>query len=184
MTTRRESLLAELRGYSPHDAFEEQHCREIVDLLAGAGDAFSRQAFQPGHVTASCFIVDAAGERLLLHHHRRLGRWLQMGGHIDGIETPLVAALREGEEESGLDDLTLVVDRLFDLEIHPIPAAKGEPDHRHYDVRYLALTARPDAIAMDRNESNDLAWVPLEHAAELMNEAASARAIAKIRSVM
>jgi len=182
MTSRRDTLLRELRGYEPHDALEEQHCRAMLDLLAGDVDPFSRETFAPGHITAGCFIV--SGGQLLLHHHRRLDRWLQMGGHVDGDESALDAALREAREESGLGDLALVVDEIFDVDVHFIPAGKGEPDHRHFDVRYLARTTSPDSIAFDPNESNDLAWVPLDRAAGLTNEEASTRAIRKIRSVI
>jgi 8-oxo-dGTP pyrophosphatase MutT (NUDIX family) len=182
MTSRRDALLRELRGHAPHDTLEEQHCRAMIDLLGGDADPFSRNSFAPGHITAGCFIVD--GDRLLLHHHRRLDRWLQMGGHVDGDESALDAALREAKEESGLDDLALIGDAIFDVDVHFIPAGKGEPDHRHFDVRYLARTASPSAIAFDPNESNDLVWVPLDRAATLMNEEASGRAIRKIRSVI
>ena len=181
MTTRRETLLRDLRGYAPQDALEEQHCGAMIDLLSGDGDPFARTTFAPGHITAGCFIV--SGDQLLLHHHRRLDRWLQMGGHVDGDESALDAALREAREESGLGDLALVVDAIFDVDVHFIPAGKGEPDHRHFDVRYLARTESPSAIAFDPKESNDLAWVPLDRAVALMNEEASARAIRKIRSM-
>lgn len=177
---RRAHLLEQLGRYRPADALEARHHAAIVELVDNAGDAFARTHFAPGHVTASCFIVD--GDRLLLHHHRRLNRWLQMGGHVERDEDPASAALREGAEESGLGDLTFAVDGIFDLDVHVIPAAKGEPEHRHFDVRYLARTATPDAVVLDRAESNELAWVPLERAEAMMNEAASSRVIQKIRS--
>ena len=176
--TRHERLRAELERYETSDATEERHRAAMVALL-DAADAFSRAHFTPGHFTASCYVIDDAG-RLLLHHHRRLDRWLQMGGHIEGDESPALSALREGEEESGLRDLTLVRDGIFDLDIHGIPAAKGEPDHDHYDVRYVARTASPDAISIDRAESNDLAWVTLDRAAELMPGNESHRVLRKI----
>src|SRR5512140_3849290 len=147
--TRRADLLEDLRTYSPVDEIEEQHQRAIAELLLEDGDPFSRRHFSPGHVTASCFIVDATGSRLLLHHHRRLERWLQMGGHLEGSESPLDAAMREGVEESGLRDLEWVVEDVFDLDVHAIPAARDEPDHQHFDVRYLARTLSPDAIVID-----------------------------------
>ncbi len=177
--TRHERLLAELHRYDPADSAEERHRAAMVALLE-APDAFSRAHFHPGHFTASCYVIDEAG-RLLLHHHRRLDRWLQMGGHVEGDESPERTALREGEEESGLRDLALAVDGIFDLDIHGIPAAKGEPGHDHYDVRYLARTASPDAIALDRAESNDLVWVTLDRAAELMPGSESQRVFRKIR---
>ena len=180
--TRHERLLAELHRYDASDASEERHRAAMVALLAEP-DAFSRAHFQPGHFTASCYVVDGAG-RLLLHHHRRLDRWLQMGGHVEGEEWPELTALREGEEESGLRDLMLATAGIFDLDIHGIPAAKAEPDHDHYDVRYLARTASPDAITIDRAESNDLAWVTLDRAAELMPGSESQRVLRKIERLL
>lgn len=180
--TRKARLLDQLRGYAADDAAEAEHRRSMLALLESAEDAFSRGHFVPGHFTASCYIVDAGG-RLLLHHHKRLDRWLQMGGHVEGAESPDIAALREGREESGLQDLAFVADVIFDLDIHPIPAAKSEPDHAHFDVRYLARTASPDAVMVDRAESNALAWVTLDRAAELMPGPESARVLRKIGRV-
>ena len=180
--TRHERLRTELERYETSDPAEARHRAAMLALL-GAPDAFSRAHFAPGHFTASCYVVDGGG-RLLLHHHRRLDRWLQMGGHLEGGESPEVAALREGREESGLGDLALAGDGILDLDIHGIPAAKGEPDHDHYDVRYLARTASPGAIALDRAESNDLAWVTLDRAAELMPGSESQRVLGKIERML
>jgi 8-oxo-dGTP pyrophosphatase MutT (NUDIX family) len=178
LMTRNERLLDQLHAYATDDAAEGEHRRAMVALLEAGDDVFSRDHFAPGHFTASCYIVDDGG-RLLLHHHRRLNRWLQMGGHVEAHESPDVAALREGREESGLRDLTNVA-AIFDLDIHPIPAAKGEPDHAHFDIRYLARTSSPEAVTLDRTESNELAWVTLDRAAELMPGPESARVLRKI----
>lgn len=180
--SRQGRLLGELRDYRPADALEWGHYGAIVKLLTDAPDAFARGHFLPGHVTASCYVVDDA-RRLLLHHHRRLDRWLQMGGHVEEGESPSAAALREGAEESGLTDLAFLRDGIFDVDVHAIPAAKGEPDHFHFDIRYLARTSTPDAIALDADESTELAWVDLDRAEALMEEEAGARVIRKIRSL-
>jgi len=176
------SLVEELRAYEPANALERAHRDAMLDLLAYSPTAFSRSHYVPGHFTASLFILDGAG-RLLLHHHRRLDRWLQMGGHIEPDESPHDAALREGAEESGLDDLTLI-GAIFDLDIHDIPAANGEPDHSHFDVRYLARTSHPEAAALDHTESQALAWVDLGRAAELLRGEESLRVLGKIEHMM
>jgi 8-oxo-dGTP pyrophosphatase MutT (NUDIX family) len=180
MPSRIDQLLAQLRAYEPADDAETGHRQAMLALLAQP-DPFARTRFTPGHFTASCYIVDGAG-RLLLHHHRRLGRWLQMGGHVEGEETPQSAALREGAEESGLMDLEQL--GLLDLDVHTIPAGRGEPDHDHFDVRYLARTGRPESVRIDPAESNDLAWVTLDRAAELMPGLESHRAIRKIERML
>lgn len=180
MSTAIRQLLIDLRAYKPIDETEESHQRAIIAHLVHSKNPLSRARFQPGHITASLFIVDAKSKKILLHHHRGLDRWLQMGGHLEASESPSAAALREGREESGLVDLTLLVAGIFDLDVHPIPEHKGDPGHFHYDVRYLAATKKPQSIAMDAAESKELAWVALDKAVSLMNEEASTRAIAKI----
>jgi 8-oxo-dGTP pyrophosphatase MutT (NUDIX family) len=177
------SFLDQLRSYSPDDPAEALHREQMVKLLTSVPEPFSRAHFTPGHFTASCYIVDGAG-RLLLHHHRRLQRWLQMGGHVEAGESAELAALREGAEESGLSDLALVPAGIFDLDIHGIPAAKGEPDHDHFDVRYAAQTASPEAMTIDRAESNELAWVTLERAGELMPGSESHRVLRKLARLL
>lgn len=178
--TRIATLRDELLHYVPADSLEVAHLAAIVALLEAADAGFTRSHFVPGHFTASLFILDPAGEHLLLHHHRRLDRWLQMGGHIEEGEAPADAALREGREESGLTDLALLRPGVFDLDVHAIPAGKGEPDHLHHDIRYVANTAMPDRLALDPGESVALRWVPLGEAEALMKEAASTRVIRKL----
>ena len=94
------------------------------------------------------------------------------------------AAMREGAEESGLRDLALAGGGIFDLDVHAIPAGRGEPDHHHYDVRYAARTASPDSATLDRGESTDLAWVSLDRAAELMAGEKSLRVLQKIENLL
>ena len=161
------------------EAYDGPYRPDFLQLLRATGAPFSRNQFEPGHITASCYVIDGGG-RLLLHHHRRLNRWLQMGGHVEAGEQPVDAALREAAEESGLRDLELAYDGIADLDVHVIPAGRGEPQHRHFDVRYIARTGSPEAIAMDAQESNDLIWVDLDRAADLMKGEESLRVLRKI----
>lgn len=171
-----------LASYEPSEPAEGAHREAMLDLVRNTAAPFSRNQFDPGHFTASCFIVDGDG-RLLLHDHRRLGRWLQMGGHLEAGESPDDAALREGAEESGLRDLRLL-DGIADLDVHVIPAGRGEPQHRHFDVRYIARTSSPESIAVDPRESRSLMWFDLERAAALMQGEESLRVIRKIRRIL
>lgn len=109
-----------------------------------------------GHFTASCWLVDRAGERVLLTHHRKLDRWLQLGGHADGDRDLARVALKEAEEESGLSGLVLEGD-IFDLDRHRIPEHKGVPAHWHYDARFVIRAAGGEDFAVS-DESHALAW--------------------------
>lgn len=124
-------------------------------LLGDAENPFQRERLA-GHFTASCWLVSADGARVLLTHHRKLGLWLQLGGHADGQRDLSAAALREAEEESGLAGLTIAPE-IFDLDRHRIPAHKAVPEHWHYDVRYVVRAGTDEAYTISE-ESLDLAW--------------------------
>ncbi|MBB3228612.1 8-oxo-dGTP pyrophosphatase MutT (NUDIX family) [Luteibacter sp. Sphag1AF] len=126
----------------------------FLGMLDSGVEVFRREHLA-GHFTASAWLVSADGNRVLLTHHRKLGRWLQLGGHADGdVDLPRVA-LREGQEESGIDALR-VEQAIFDVDRHGIPARGQEPEHWHYDVRYV-VHADDEAFVVG-HESLDLAW--------------------------
>ncbi len=127
----------------------------FVELLDDPEDPFVR-ARLAGHFTGSAWLVSADGRRVLLTHHRKLGRWLQLGGHADGDRDLARVALREAEEESGLADL--VVDpAIFDLDRHWIPERGSEPGHWHYDIRHVVRATGAETFTVGE-ESLDLAW--------------------------
>ena len=145
----------ELTEYASHWPEEAATVELFRILLADAADPFRRERLA-GHFTASCWLVDRAGARVLLTHHRKLGLWLQPGGHADGECDLRIAALKEAEEESGLPGLRLV-GGLFDLDRHWIPAHKDVPAHWHFDVRYVVRAGEDEAYVVSE-ESHDLAW--------------------------
>ena len=131
----------------------------FIALLACGDDPFVRER-HAGHFTASAWLVSSEGQRVLLTHHRKLGRWLQLGGHADGDRDLARTALKEAEEESGLAGLK--IDRtLFDLDRHWIPEHKGVAAHWHYDVRYVVQAGDSEDFVVS-DESHDLAWRDIE----------------------
>lgn len=131
----------------------------FVAFLDSSPDVFHRQ-HAPGHFTGSAWLVSGDGERVLLTHHRKLGRWLQLGGHADGDRDLARVALREAQEESGLADLQ-VEPAIFDLDRHWIPARGDEPGHWHYDVRHVVRATGSERFAVS-GESLALAWMSIE----------------------
>jgi 8-oxo-dGTP pyrophosphatase MutT (NUDIX family) len=121
-----------------------------------------------GHLTASALVLDARGERALLTFHKKLGRWLQLGGHCDGDANLAGVALREAREESGIEELS-IDPRPIDLDIHLIPARPGEPAHLHLDTRFL-VWAPTHARERISAESLDLAWFSAAEADRLESD--------------
>ncbi|MEO7921653.1 MAG: NUDIX domain-containing protein, partial [Thermoanaerobaculia bacterium] len=166
----RRALLLALQSHAPADPEEERDRALLISLVSTVERCFDRGTYAPGHVTGSAFVICRQTRQVLLHHHRRLDRWLQLGGHDDGELDPKMTALREAGEESGLTDLELLSPDILDVDVHLIPPSRGEPQHRHHDVRYALETKQPDAIKRQDAESLALAWFDLDEAARRMGE--------------
>jgi len=155
----RASLLAELVAYAPADAREAAMRSEIAAFVRDHADCFERTLLL-GHLTASAWVVDADRTHALLTHHRKLGRWLQLGGHADGDDDLRRVALREAREESGLTAIRFAGTSIYDLDVHAIPARGREPAHTHYDVRFAFIAERTQPTVVSA-ESHELAWRPI-----------------------
>lgn len=159
----RQELLEGLKRYKSRYPGESEVVAKFEELLMTHDDCFERTCLV-GHITASSWIV--AGERALLTHHRKLGNWLQLGGHCDGDSNVLRSAMREAEEESGLASLAPVTKEIFDIDVHVIPARRDEPEHLHYDIRFLLHhTGEGEFVVSD--ESLDLQWFTYSQLQEL-----------------
>ncbi len=180
MDAAQQALHAAVLAHQVADDAERRDRDAVAALVAGTPRCFDRAFYTPGHVTGSAFVVDAGSGRVLLHHHRRLDRWLQLGGHDEGEHDPLQTALREAREESGLLDLTPLSAAILDIDVHEIPAGRSEPAHLHHDVRYALQTSTPDAIAQVEAESLALQWFDPAEAARRMDEPGADRALRRI----
>ncbi len=142
--------------------FQPELVRRFQAFDADGAQNYQRGA--PGHFTASAWLVSKDGAQVLLTHHKKLGRWLQLGGHADGDQDLANVALREAEEESGLTALSIIPE-IFDLDAHEIPArgvfgAPGyEAAHVHWDVRFVVRASAEDFLLSE--ESLALAWVDI-----------------------
>ena len=166
-----------LKAHSAVDDDERHALERMKRFVEAEPDCFER-SFEPGHVTGSAWIVSPSRRGVLLTHHRKLDLWLQLGGHCDGDPDVRAVSLREAHEESGLDELRVVDEAVFDVDVHEIPVRPGEPAHFHYDVRFL-LEADPEAPLVVSAESRALAWVELERVATLSTDASVLRMAAK-----
>lgn len=160
----RRALLAALYVYEERHPDEGETVARFRDFVAANAGCFDR-SLRAGHVTGSAWLVNPAGTEVLLTHHRKLGIWVQLGGHADGDPDIFRVALREAVEESGLAGIAAVdaglINGIFDLDIHLIPERGSEIAHLHYDVRY-ALHATNDTEFRVSSESRALAWVPID----------------------
>lgn len=180
IAVQRQPLISHLLNYLGENPAESGTINRFIDFVKQEAGCFERSTLS-GHVTGSAWIVSPDGERVLLTHHRKLDRWLQLGGHADGDSDVLAVAYKEAQEESGIDQFEQVLPGVFDLDIHAIPARKGEPEHLHYDVRYLLRPTGSTKYTVSP-ESHDLRWVGLDEISSLTTEESMLRMVEKHRS--
>lgn len=166
-------LIKSLQAYKNNNPDQSGHVERMVALITDKTDCFHRHCFDPGHITGSSLLISHDGQRVLMNHHKKLGIWLCFGGHADGSDDICDVSWRETIEESGIDDIELVSPDIFDIGIHPIPANtnKGEPEHEHFDIRYLFRVKSCDSedFAVSE-ESLDIRWCNYEEACNLTGD--------------
>ena len=153
----RSMLCQQIATYIDSHPERKETAEKLLHFVLDTPDCFER-GHAAGHITGSVWMLNPEGDKALLTLHHKLGRWMQTGGHADGDADLLRVALREAAEESGIDGITPVSTEIFDIDIHRIPAnlQKGEPEHYHYDVRFL-LRAPHEHFTVSP-ESDALAW--------------------------
>jgi 8-oxo-dGTP pyrophosphatase MutT (NUDIX family) len=168
----------------PTDAKEEADLALMRAQAMLLAEPFSRGQ-RTAHFTGSAVVTD--GRRVALVHHRKLGRWLQPGGHAepeDGGDL-LATALREAREETGCPVVPHpTAPRPLDVDAHPIPSRGDEPAHLHLDLRFLVVTTEPGALRGNPSESAAVRWFELPEALHRADAPELRRLLLKVQRIL
>jgi len=183
LEAQRRSLEQHLRLHRPATEKEAAYLERMKCLLAAPGDPFARDHFTPGHFTASSFVLSPDRASVLLIFHGKLQLWLQPGGHFDSSDPGVLeAARREVAEETGVVQMALGLPAgdLLDVDIHKIPAhpRRGEPEHEHFDIRFLFVAQSLNFLA--GSDAQAARWVELEDVEDSGTDDSVRRAIRKL----
>lgn len=146
-----------LANYDPKAPEEQVYKEQMLTFIAEHTNCFERSCVI-GHITASAWLLNNDYSKALLMHHTKLDKWFQLGGHCDGDSDVLRVAIKEAQEESGIQSIVPVSKDIFDIDIHLIPARKQEIAHYHYDVRFLLQVVGNEEVQQN-GESKELRWI-------------------------
>ncbi len=150
-------LLSKLRSYDPIE-FEEQVFKDQMITFINECESCFERSLELGHITGSAWLLNKDQTKALLMHHTKFDRWFQLGGHCDGDSDVLGVAIKEAQEESGINNIAALSEDVFDIDIHLIPENKKEKAHYHFDVRFLLIVDSNEDIVQNR-ESKELRWI-------------------------
>lgn len=177
----RQPLLNLLKQYRTGFMEEAAFLRRSISFVAAHENCFYRELW-PAHVTGSSWVVNPDRTHVLMLHHKKHNQWFQPGGHADGQADIIAVALRETQEETGLDpdQMKLISDGIFDVDIHAIPAIANDPPHKHIDIRFL-LEVEETLVIPGNDESHQVGWIPLNQVSRFNNNRSTYRMVEKTR---
>lgn len=175
----RQDLLDKIRKYVPVNGIEEHYKLHIQSFIENHSSCFDRECLG-GHITGSSFVIDESKQNILLMHHKKYNIWVQFGGHCDSDPDVLNVAKRELEEESGITNYSLILEDIFDVDVHKIPKHNNVPEHFHYDVRFLFQVPLDVQINMQESEVNDIKWFKITEVMNIENSDFNERVYQKL----
>ena len=173
-----DEIISHIRAHRAFDHAEASAKADALAFIRAYPECLHRSCLQ-GHLTASAWILSSDLRAAVLLHHKKLDRWFQPGGHVDGNPNLLESALREAAEETGLQvsDFNLASRAIFDIDAHTIPARPNEPKHTHFDIRY-ALTVNYQELPGNA-ESHAVRFVNLDQVQLFNNTSSMVRLVKK-----
>ena len=161
----RQELMESIRAYQPFNEQEEMDKSLILNWIETQDDAFSRDN-TVAHMTASAWVVNKDRSRVLMAYHNIYHSWAWLGGHADGDADLCSVAVREVKEESGIEEVKLLSDQPFSLEILSVDGhvkrGKYVTTHLHLNVTYLMEADPVQEIRCKPDENSAVGWIPVE----------------------
>lgn len=169
----KEHLREQIAAYQPENEQEERDKELILHCLDTEAHIFTREN-RLAHMTASAWITNPERTKVLMAYHNIYHSWSWLGGHADGETDLLQVALKEAKEESGLQRVWPVSDKIFSMEVLTVDGhvKKGTyvSSHLHLNVTYLLQADEADALHIKEDENSNVAWFSLDEAVAASTE--------------
>ncbi|MBE5956871.1 MAG: NUDIX domain-containing protein [Lachnospiraceae bacterium] len=166
-------LLEKLQSFVPYNEQEKRDKEFMLSCLKTMDMVYTRE--NPiAHMTASAWIVNEDRTKVLMAYHKIYDSWAWLGGHADGETDLLKVSIKEGMEESGIQNLRPVKEEIFSIEVLPVNGhmKKGEyiSSHIHLNVTYLLEASEREVLTIKEDENSGVAWFTPEEAQKASTE--------------
>ena len=180
-------LREEIEKYVAYNEQEEADKEIMLRCIDSFEDVLTRDN-QLFHFTASNWIVNKERTKILMVYHNIYQSWAWTGGHAGGDSDLLYVARREAEEETGIKNLRLLSDGIFDLQILGVDShwkrGKYVATHMHFDCCYLFEADENEVLKVKEDENSGVKWIKMEDVLKVTNEEKMKQIYAKLNEKM
>lgn len=166
-------IYSQIEKYCPFNEQEQQDKLRILHFLKNNPDAFERSNMC-AHMTASAWVINRDASKVLMVYHKLYDSWSWTGGHADGERDMLTLAIREVQEETGVQKVRPVTEDIYSLEVLTVDGhvKRGEyvSSHLHMNVTYLLMADEHETLRICEDENSGVAWFSLEDALKASTE--------------
>lgn len=159
------NLKNEIENYKPYNEQEEKDKEVMLKYIDTFEDVLTRKN-EIGHFTASSWAVNKERTKVIMIYHNIYKSWAWTGGHADGESDLLKVAIKELKEETGVQNVKVLKDDIFSLEIIRVDGhvkrGKYVSTHVHLNLTYLLEIDENEMLRIKKDENSGVKWVKLE----------------------
>lgn len=166
-------IVEQIKQYKPCNELEERDKESILKCIDTYPDIFERS--NPiCHMTASAWVTNSDHTKVLMAYHNIYKSFSWLGGHCDGERDCLKVALKEVQEESGINNVKPISDEIISLEVLTVDGhykrGKYVSSHLHLNVTYLIEADDSQELRIKEDENSAVKWFGVDEAIEASNE--------------
>ena len=166
-------LKEQIEGFEPYNEQERADKEIMLSLIDTYKDVLTREN-KVCHFTASNWIVNKERTKVLMAYHNIYQTWAWTGGHCDGDSDLLKVALKEAQEETGIENFKVLSNGIYSLEIASVDShikrGKYVPTHLHLNCTFLLEADENDMVKIKPDENSGVKWIDIDKAVEITNE--------------
>lgn len=168
-----DKLRKDIEDYKPYNEQEEKDKQTMLKYINTFDDVLTRNN-EFAHFTASSWVVNKERTKVLMIYHNIYKSWAWTGGHADGETDLLKTAIRELKEETGVENVKVLNDGIFSLEIicvnGHIKRGKYVSSHVHLNLSYLLEVDEKELLKIKEDENSGVKWINIEDIEKVVNE--------------
>ncbi|MCL2354981.1 MAG: NUDIX hydrolase [Oscillospiraceae bacterium] len=165
-----ENLKEKIEKYQPYNEQEKVDKQTILEYINDFDNILTRDN-KYAHFSGSAFVVNRDRTKMMVIHHNQFKSYTMPGGHADGENDLLKTAIRELQEETGIENIVPVDNDIFSLEIFAVNGhmkeGKWVSGHAHLNLLYILEADENEVTRIKPDENSDVKWVNIDDVVEI-----------------